>query len=88
MGAKGAEDSGSVRQANAKRTLRKAPPGQISLSTRYGMVSQAVAQQIERWPIDRFVFYVRSPRKNAAAVDRMRARIREYRFKIPGLAEG
>jgi len=42
--------------------------------------------QIEMWPIDRFVFYVRNPRKNDAAVDRMCSSIREFGFKIPCLA--
>jgi len=42
--------------------------------------------QIEMWPIDRFAFYVRNPRKNDAAVDRMCASIREFGFKIPVLA--
>jgi DNA modification methylase len=38
------------------------------------------------WPIDRFVFYARNPRKNDAAVDRMCSSIREFGFKIPVLA--
>src|SRR5580704_4351466 len=42
--------------------------------------------QIEVWAIDRLVFYSRNPRKNDAAVDRMRASIREFGFKIPVLA--
>ena len=46
---------------------------------------QAMAT-IELWPIDKFVFYVRNPRKNDAAVDRMVASIREFGFKIPVLA--
>jgi len=33
---------------------------------------------IEVWPIDRFVPYVRNPRKNDAAVDRMCSSIREF----------
>jgi DNA modification methylase len=41
--------------------------------------------QIQLWPIDRLVFYVRNPRKNDAAVDRMCASIREFGFKIPCL---
>jgi hypothetical protein len=41
---------------------------------------------IERWSIDRFVFYERNPRKNDAAVDRMCGSIREFGFKIPVLA--
>jgi len=42
--------------------------------------------QIEVWSIDRFVFYVRNPRKNDAAVDRMCSSFREFGFKIPVLA--
>ena len=46
----------------------------------------AKVDQIELWPMDRLVFYVRNPRKNDAAVDRMCASIREFGFKIPVLA--
>ena len=46
---------------------------------------QAMAT-IELWPIDKFIFYARNPRKNDAAVDRMCASIREFGFKIPVLA--
>src|SRR6202790_5227190 len=45
-----------------------------------------VVQNIEYWPTDRLVFYVRNPRKNDSAVDRMCASIREFGFKIPILA--
>ena len=41
---------------------------------------------IENWPISKFVPYVRNPRKNDQAVDRMAASIREFGFKIPVLA--
>src|SRR5512142_3465576 len=44
-----------------------------------------VTTRSELWPIDRFVPYVRNPRKNDAAVDRMCASIREFGFKIPCL---
>jgi DNA modification methylase len=50
------------------------------------MVSQAKAQHIELWPIDRLILYARNPRKNDAAVDRMCGSIREFGFKIPVLA--
>jgi DNA modification methylase len=52
------------------------------------MLSQATAQtfQIQIWPIDRFVFYARNPRKNDAAIDRMCSSIREFGFKVPVLA--
>jgi DNA modification methylase len=42
--------------------------------------------EIQIWPIDKLVFYVRNPRKNDAAVDRMCGSIREFGFKIPCLA--
>src|SRR6266852_2597264 len=50
------------------------------------MYPQPMVQSIELWPIDRFVFYARNPRKNDAAVDRMCSSIREYGLKIPVLA--
>src|SRR3954466_4432111 len=53
------------------------------------MLSQQPAvhnQEIQIWPIDRLVFYVRNPRKNDAAVDRMCGSIREFGFKVPVLA--
>src|SRR5436305_7318737 len=50
------------------------------------MVSEAVVQSIQQWPIDKLVFYARNPRKNDAAVDRMCGSIREFGFKIPVLA--
>jgi DNA modification methylase len=53
------------------------------------MLSQEAAlqpTQVQIWLIDRLVFYVRNPRKNDAAVDRMCASIREFGFKIPVLA--
>ena len=46
----------------------------------------AKVDQIEKWPIDRLVFYARNPRKNDAAVDRMCASLKEFGFKIPVLA--
>jgi len=42
--------------------------------------------KIEIWSIEKLVLYVRNPRKNDAAVDRMCASIREFGFKIPVLA--
>src|SRR5947199_4351693 len=50
------------------------------------MVSEAVAQSIQIWPIDELVFYARNPRKNDAAVDRMCSSIREFGFKCPVFA--
>ena len=50
------------------------------------MTASVHTLQTEVWPIDRFVFYARNPRKNDAAVDRMCSSIREFGFKIPVLA--
>jgi hypothetical protein len=47
------------------------------------MVTSPQPLEIQIWPIDRLVLYARSPRKNDAAVDRMRSSIREFGFKIP-----
>jgi DNA modification methylase len=48
--------------------------------------STASTLQIQFWPIDKFVFYTRNPRKNDAAVDRMVASLQEFGFAIPVLA--
>jgi DNA modification methylase len=40
---------------------------------------------LETWPVGRFVFYARNPRKNDQAIDRMCASIREFGFKCPVL---
>jgi len=53
------------------------------------MLAQETAPQTPQvlsWPLDRFVFYQRNPRKNDAVVDRMCSSIREFGFKIPVLA--
>src|ERR1039458_7215261 len=53
------------------------------------MLSQettAQSWQVQLWPIERFVFYVRNPRKNDTAIDRMCSSIREFGFKCPVLA--
>ena len=42
--------------------------------------------QLEHWPIERFLPYVRNPRKNDKAVDQMCASLREYGFAVPVLA--
>jgi DNA modification methylase len=49
------------------------------------MLTHPPTQHTELWPIDKFVPYIRNPRKNDAAVDRMCASIREFGFKIPCL---
>jgi len=50
------------------------------------MTTSPESLQIQTWQIDRLVFYVRNPRKNDSAVDRMCSSIREFGFKIPVLA--
>ena len=42
--------------------------------------------EIQFWSIEKLVPYIRNPRKNDAAVDRMAASMREFGFKIPVLA--
>ena len=37
----------------------------------------------ETWPIEKFVEYVRNPRKNDHVVDRIAAAIREFGFRVP-----
>lgn len=43
--------------------------------------------QFETWPIDRCIDYVRNPRKNDHAVDRVAAAIREFGFRVPIVAK-
>ena len=50
------------------------------------MLTSGQSLEIQVWPIDRLVYYVRNPRKNDSAVDRMVASIREFGFKVPVLA--
>ena len=50
------------------------------------MIESVPQVEVQFWPIDKFVFYARNPRKNDAAVDRMCASIREFGFKVPVLA--
>ncbi len=41
---------------------------------------------VESWPTERLIPYVRNPRRNDEAVDRMCAAIREFGFRIPVVA--
>jgi ParB/Sulfiredoxin domain len=43
---------------------------------------------IEVWPIGRLIPYIRNPRKNDHAVERMAASIQEFGFKVPMLVRG
>jgi DNA modification methylase len=61
-------------------------PGTGSGKEVAAMAAAPQPPQIEVWQVSRLVFYVRNPRKNDAAVDRMCASITEYGFKIPVLA--
>src|ERR1022692_2628637 len=47
--------------------------------------STSTSIQMETWPINRLIPYVRNPRKNDQAVERMCASLREFGFKIPCL---
>ena len=40
-------------------------------------------REIQCWSIEKLIPYIRNPRKNDAAVDRMAASMREFGFKIP-----
>jgi len=42
--------------------------------------------EIQTWHIERFIPYLRNPRKNDPAVDRMCSSLREFGFKVPVLA--
>lgn len=43
--------------------------------------------QLEQWPIERCIEYVRNPRKNDHAVDKIAAAIKEYGFRVPIVAK-
>ena len=49
------------------------------------MNTPSTSIQMETWPINRLIPYVRNPRKNDQAVERMCASLREFGFKIPCL---
>src|SRR5580658_5495256 len=68
------------------RTDKQRVNGKSMFCRELDMTSQALDLHIEMWAIDRLVPYVRNPRRNDAAVDRMAASIREFGFKIPVLA--
>src|SRR6202050_5783078 len=44
------------------------------------------ASEVQHWQIDRLIPYLRNPRRNDDAIDRMAASIQEFGFKIPVLA--
>jgi hypothetical protein len=43
--------------------------------------------KLEFWPLNKLIPYIRNPRKNDAAVDRIVSSIKEFGFKIPVLAK-
>ena len=49
--------------------------------------AEALAPELEHWPLERFVEYIRNPRKNDHAVDRTAAAIYEFGFRVPILAK-
>ena len=42
---------------------------------------------VEQWPIDRLIDYIRNPRKNDHAVEKVAAAIHEFGFRVPILAK-
>src|SRR5690349_21533123 len=48
-------------------------------------ILHALDVHVEMWPIGRLVPYLRNPRKNDAAVDRMCGSIQQFGFKVPCL---
>lgn len=44
-------------------------------------------QELEYWPLDKFIEYARNPRKNDHAVDKIAAAIHEFGFRVPMLAK-
>jgi DNA modification methylase len=42
--------------------------------------------EVQMWPIEKLIFYVRNPRKNDKAVERMVSSLKSFGFKIPVLA--
>ena len=42
---------------------------------------------VEQWPLDRFIEYIRNPRKNDHAVEKIAAAIHEFGFRVPILAK-
>lgn len=51
------------------------------------MAGVEVKENIEQWPIDKFIEYARNPRKNDHAVDRIASAINEFGFKVPIIAK-
>ena len=43
-------------------------------------------QELEHWPLDKFIEYARNPRKNDHAVDRVASMIKEFGFRVPIVA--
>ena len=43
--------------------------------------------QIEQWDIERLIPYVRNPRKNDQAVERVASAIKEFGFRVPIIAK-
>src|ERR1700730_17410544 len=54
--------------------------------SRQSSASVLTDASVQLWPIERFIPYIRNPRKNDAAVDRMAGSLQEFGFKIPVLA--
>lgn len=74
------------RSKNAGGSLPESDTGQATTATAGPHPASPPHWQVELWPIDRLVFYVRNARKNDAAVERMCGSLREFGFKYPVLA--
>jgi len=88
-GASAAPDSHSKRQIREQAPAADDKPAASPLSETAAAAARPNSSphwRVEFWPIDRLVFYVRNPRKNDAAVERMCGSIREFGFKCPILA--
>src|ERR1700733_9437932 len=73
----------ATRQHDLKATPQVQQSDGLEEASTAGQVT--VAPEIQLRPIESLIHYVRNPRKNDAAVDRMCASIREFGFKVPVL---
>src|SRR6266581_4808307 len=76
----------SVRQASAKRTLRKDHFRSLLEGT--CMLTHPMAQRIEHWPLDKLIPFARNPRTHSdAQVAQIAASIAEFGFNNPILVD-
>jgi hypothetical protein len=63
--------------------MKKSPPEKETQTE----AEAASPPEVEHWPLDRFIEYIRNPRKNDHAVDKAAAAIHEFGFRVPILAK-